>query len=199
MYSLICSIFLCNADLSSSAISQKLLKIASKGYEYSKSHNITHSPIMIIADYSQASTNKRLWIINMETKKVLANSYVAHGLNSGSNFATRFSNNFASKKSSLGFFITQNHYIGSHGKSIKLKGLEKNINDNAFKRGVIIHSASYVNEATIDSLHRLGRSWGCLAVNKNTLHTILEHVTQPSLVLSYYPDSEWINSSRLLS
>ena len=82
---------------------------------------------MIIADYSQASTNKRLWIINMETKKVLANSYVAHGLNSGSNFATRFSNNFASKKSSLGCFITQNNYIGRHGKSIKLKGLEKNI------------------------------------------------------------------------
>lgn len=198
MYSLICSILLCGLDFGSYNINQKLLSVANKGYEYAKSHNITHSSIMIIADYSQPSVNKRLWLVDMESRQVIANSYVAHGLNSGVNFATSFSNNFSSKKSSLGFFVTHYNYIGSHGKSIKLKGLEKNINDNAFKRGLVIHSANYVNENTIDNLHRLGRSWGCLAVDRNTLNKILEYVKEPSLVLSYYPDAKWMNKSKLL-
>jgi hypothetical protein len=120
--------------------------------------------IISIADMEQSSTAKRLWIIDLDKKKVLLNTWVAHGNGSGSDKATRFSNVNDSFQSSLGFYVTGEVYSGKHGKSLRLDGMDAGYNDNARKRSIVVHGASYVGQGTINALGRLGRSQGCPAV-----------------------------------
>ena len=120
--------------------------------------------IISIADMDQSSTAKRLWIIDLDKKQLLLNTWVAHGNGSGSDKATRFSNVNDSFQSSLGFYITGEVYSGKHGRSLKLDGMDAGYNDNARKRSIVVHGASYVGQGTINALGRLGRSQGCPAV-----------------------------------
>src|SRR6188768_3633965 len=113
--------------------------------------------VLSIVDLSQSSNSKRLYIIDMAGKRVLYNTYVAHGRNSGEEFARSFSNKPESYKSSLGFYLTENTYQGEHGLSMKLKGIEKGINDVAKERGIVMHGAPYVSEVFINQFGRLGR------------------------------------------
>ena len=99
---------------------------------------------------------------------MLFNSYVAHGKNSGDKYASEFSNQNGSLKSCIGFFITAETYIGKHGYSLRIDGLEKNINNNARAREIVIHGASYASEVFIKKYSRLGRSWGCPALPLET-------------------------------
>ncbi|MGL5052246.1 MAG: murein L,D-transpeptidase catalytic domain family protein, partial [Cetobacterium sp.] len=94
--------------------------------------------LLTIIDYSKPSTEKRFFVIDIKNKKILVNSYVAHGKNSGGNIATSFSNKVSSNKSSLGFFLTENTYIGGNGYSLILNGLERGINDKAKERYIVI-------------------------------------------------------------
>jgi hypothetical protein len=112
----------------------------------------------------QSSTAKRLWIIDLDKKELLLNTWVAHGNGSGSDKATRFSNVNDSFQSSLGFYVTGEVYSGKHGKSLRLDGMDAGYNDNARKRSIVVHGASYVSQGTINALGRLGRSQGCPAV-----------------------------------
>ena len=120
--------------------------------------------VISIADMEQNSTAKRLWIIDLDKKELLLNTWVAHGNGSGSDKATRFSNVNDSFQSSLGFYVTGEVYNGKHGRSLKLDGMDAGYNDNARKRSIVVHGASYVGQGTIDALGRLGRSQGCPAV-----------------------------------
>ena len=120
--------------------------------------------VISIADMEQNSTSKRLWIIDLDKKELLLNTWVAHGNGSGSDKATRFSNVNDSFQSSLGFYVTGEVYNGKHGRSLKLDGMDAGYNDNARKRSIVVHGASYVGQGTIDALGRLGRSQGCPAV-----------------------------------
>ena len=149
--------------------------------------HIEKNNILSIADLSQSSKAKRLYVIDIENKKVLFNTYVAHGRNSGDEFASSFSNKENSYQSSLGFYITANTYQGAHGLSLKLKGIEKGINDIAETRGIVVHGASYVSESFINNFGRLGRSQGCPAVPIELCTPIINSIKGGSCFLCFTP------------
>ena len=120
--------------------------------------------IITVIDFTRPSSEKRMWIIDLKTNKLLLNTYVAHGQGSGGNLADSFSNIEESHKSSLGFYVTSETYIGKHGLSLRLDGHDKGINDKARNRAIVVHGASYVSESFIKTTGRLGRSFGCPAV-----------------------------------
>ena len=169
-------------ELHSVDLSYKAYKNALIGYNaYTKDSVITSSTIAII-DFDLPSTKKRLFIIDIDKNKVIYSSLVAHGVNSGENYASKFSNINGSHQSSLGFFNTQNTYIGKHGVSLKLNGLEKGINNNANTRNIVIHKADYVSFEFISKNNRLGRSHGCPALPIKDYDKVLSHLKNGTLL-----------------
>lgn len=163
-----------------------------------KKQHLVNSNLLSIADLSQSSNSKRLYVIDMEKKKILFNTYVAHGRNSGEEFAHSFSNKVNSFQSSLGFYITENTYQGKNGLSMKLKGIESGINDNAEQRGIIMHGARYVRESYIKLNGRLGRSQGCPAIPQELCKPIFGYIKGGSCLFIFYPDSNYLHKSTLL-
>lgn len=162
-------------------------KIAFEGYENLKSQNKIENNILTIIDFSLSSNSKRLWVIDMEANQVLFHSLVAHGMNSGQEFATDFSNVAESYKSSLGFYLTAEIYQGKHGSSLKLDGIEKGVNDNARGRAIVIHGADYVSENFIKNNGRLGRSQGCPALPKDISKEVITKIKNKSVLFIYHP------------
>ena len=113
---------------------------ALKGFYLLKEKGLVQKDILTLVDFSLSSNTKRLWVIDLATNTILYNSLVAHGRNTGDEFANSFSNSSESFKSSLGFYATGEIYNGKHGMSLKLDGLEKGVNDNARARGVVMHA-----------------------------------------------------------
>jgi hypothetical protein len=132
--------------------------------------------ILTVVDFTQASTAKRMWIINIQDKKMMLNTYVAHGQGSGVDLATKFSNQAESHESSLGFYVTNETYLGKHGLSLKLDGQDKGVNDLARDRDIVIHGAEYVSEGFIKQTGRLGRSFGCPAVSPELNEKIINMI-----------------------
>jgi hypothetical protein len=160
---------------------------------------IMNSKIISIVDFSQPSANKRLYVIDLEKKEILFNTYVAHGKNSGQEMATAFSNTPTSNKSSLGFYVTSHTYNGKNGFSLQLEGQEKGINDNALDRGIVMHAADYVNEQYIQSQGWIGRSQGCPAVMPELNKPIVETIKEGSCFFIYYPDPNYLERSAILN
>ncbi len=146
--------------------------------------------LLTLIDFSLPSTARRLWTINLETGEVIFNTFVAHGRNSGNNEAESFSNIPQSFQSSLGFYLTSQVYSGKHGRSLRLTGLEKNINDKAWERAIVIHGADYVSENFIKVHGRLGRSHGCPAIPPEITAEFIETVKEGSLLFIYHPRYE---------
>jgi hypothetical protein len=144
--------------------------------------------ILTIVDYTRPSTEVRFFVIDIEHKKLLYKCLVAHGKNSGDNYAKSFSNDTESLKSSLGFFLTAETYSGSHGYALKLDGLEKNINDNARVREIVIHGADYVSDEFIKKYGILGRSWGCPALPAGISKEIIDKISGGSCLFIYSDD-----------
>jgi hypothetical protein len=142
-------------------------------------------PILTLIDFSKASTEERFYVIDMDKKAILFKSHVAHGKNSGANYATSFSNEKGSYQSSLGFYLTENTYQGKNGLSLVLNGLEKEINDNAKVRAVVIHGADYCNPKQSTIMGRLGRSFGCPALPTKLTKPIIETIKNGSLIYIY--------------
>ena len=153
--------------------------------------------LLSIIDYSKPSNEKRLFIIDVENRKLLYNTLVAHGKKSGYVEATKFSNKYGSHKSSLGFFRTGNSYYGKRGYSLQLDGLEKGINDNAKQRGIVIHGANYVSERIAKGNGVIGRSWGCPAVPKKLSKEIINLLKGGSLLYIYADDEVYKENSIL--
>lgn len=151
---------------------------------------LAKNSIVTLIDFSLPSTAKRLWTINLETGELLFNSLVAHGRNTGSDLAQSFSNVPQSFQSSLGFYLTDHVYVGKHGNSLRLKGLEKNINDNAWKRAIVVHGADYVTDSFIKQNGRLGRSQGCPAIPPEITEEFINTVKEGSLIFIYHPGYE---------
>lgn len=147
--------------------------------------------ILTVADFSQSSTKNRLWVIDLDAKKVLYNTYVAHGQGSGGEFATRFSNVDGTHASSMGFFVTGNTYVGQHGNSLRLNGMDKGYNDAALRRAIVIHAADYVNKNIIKSQGRLGRSWGCPALAPELAQPIINKIKDGTCLFIYTPDKSY--------
>lgn len=154
---------------------------------------------LAVIDFSLPSSEKRLWIFDLQRKRLLLKEYVAHGQRSGDNFATRFSNTDGSHQSSLGLFRTQESYHGSHGYSLRMDGLEPGINDRARERAIVIHPAPYVNPAWIKKQGRIGRSHGCPAVRPEVARMVVDSLKGGQFMFSYYPDQKWLASSLYLN
>jgi hypothetical protein len=162
---------------------------------YSQIENLKNKNLITIVDYTLPSTQKRLFVIDLEHKTLLYQCYVAHGKNSGGNVADSFSNAPESLKSSLGFFLTAETYNGKHGYSLKLDGLEKGINDNARSREIVVHGADYVSEKYIKQFGRLGRSWGCLALPPEILKELVDKISNGSCLFIYANDKFYNQNS----
>jgi hypothetical protein len=153
---------------------------------------------LTVIDFSRPSTEKRMWVYDLRTHAVLFHEHVAHGRGSGENLASMFSNTPESNRSSLGLFRTGEAYIGKHGLSLRLDGLEPGINDRARERAIVIHGADYVNPATAAALGRLGRSLGCPAVSPQVATPLIQAVKNGGLLFAYYPQQSWLTGSAYL-
>ena len=172
---------------------------ALKGFNILKAKGIVQKDILTLVDFSLSSNTKRLWVIDLTTNTVLFNSLVAHGRNTGEEFATSFSNDASSFKSSLGFYLTGEIYQGKHGRSLKLDGLEKGVNDKARERGVVMHAADYVSETFIKSNKRLGRSQGCPAIPAELTAELINTIKNKSCLFIYHPSRNYTDVSKMAS
>ena len=153
--------------------------------------------IAAIVDYSKSSNEQRFYVLDLDARKTVQTSLVAHGRNSGNEFARDFSNEDGSKKSCSGFLLTLNTYSGQHGYSLQLKGLEKDINDQSFKRAIVIHGAGYVSDEFIKKYGRLGRSWGCPALPPSLSRKIIDTIKGGSLLYLYAGNNKKRTASNL--
>lgn len=154
--------------------------------------------VLTVIDYTKPSTERRLWVFDLVHTRVLFEELAAHGKNSGENLAVRFSNAPNSLMTSLGTFLTSQTYVGKHGLSLRLEGLEKGINDNSMARAIVLHGADYVSEAIAKTKGRIGRSWGCPAVRPEISRRLIETLQGGSVVFAWYPDPGWLRTSRLV-
>jgi hypothetical protein len=153
------------AHLKEAGLSEPTFEKALTGfYNLKKAGQLSRKSILTIVDFDQLSTKKRMYIIDLDKKEMILNTWVAHGQRSGNDEAVKFSNQNDSFTSSLGFYITGEVYRGMHGKSLKLDGMDDGFNNNARMRSIVVHGAAYVSPGTINALGRLGRSQGCPAV-----------------------------------
>lgn len=186
-------------QLGNLGLSEDAYNYAVQGYEYLRNEGkLNNDQILTIVDFSLPSSAKRLFVLDLKNNKVLYNTYVAHGRNSGKEYAREFSNKPESYKSSLGFYITQGTYIGQHGFSLKLEGEEEGINDNALSRAIVMHSADYVNNKLIKKQGYIGRSLGCPALPKQLYRPIIQKIKDGSCLFMYSPYSNYISQSKLL-
>jgi hypothetical protein len=167
-------------------------------YGFREAGSITKD-ILTIIDFGLPSTSKRLWIIDLTTNTVLFNSYVTHGINSGLQYATNFSNDDGTNKSSLGFFATAETYNGKNGLSLKLDGLEQGVNNNARNRGLVVHGAYYANPNILQTQNYLGRSQGCPAIPSKLTSKIINLIKNKSCLFIYHPSRDLKNLAGLVS
>jgi hypothetical protein len=163
-----------------------------------RSGAVSAPPTLTVIDYSKPSTERRLWVFDLKAKELVYEELVAHGQGSGANMATEFSNDNESHQTSLGLFVTRDTYVGKNGYSLRLDGLDRGVNDRARERAIVMHGAPYVSEAFVKANGRLGRSWGCPAVSDAVAKKMIDVVKGGGLVFSYYPDAEWLKTSKYL-
>lgn len=154
--------------------------------------------LISIADFSQSSNQQRLYILDLEKRELLFQTYVAHGRNSGEEFAKKFSNLPGSYQSSPGCYITLETYVGEHGISLRMEGKDKGINHAAFARAIVMHGADYVSEDFIRTHGRLGRSLGCPAISNELAEPIIRTITGGSCFFIYTADPAFHHASALL-
>ncbi|PZR19658.1 MAG: hypothetical protein DI539_13225 [Flavobacterium psychrophilum] len=180
-------------------LSREAFLCAMQGYSsLQQSGELRNSRYLTIADFSLPSSQKRLFIIDMKTGKLIYNTYVSHGRNSGTDMATHFSNRPESNQSSLGFYVTGDTYRGSNGYSMKLTGMEEGINDNAFIRNIVMHGSAYVSEKVIAMKGYVGRSLGCPAIPAVLTKAIINTIKNGSCMFIYGNDQRYLAQSRIL-
>ncbi|MFD2201576.1 murein L,D-transpeptidase catalytic domain family protein [Shivajiella indica] len=171
-----------------------------KGYLKLKSEGkFPEGKPLTVIDFTLPSSEKRMWIIDMNNGEILHFGYVSHGRNSGDLMAKKFSNVSSSYMSSLGFYLTGETYQGKHGYSLRLDGLEKGFNDKARERAIVIHGANYANESFIKQTGRLGRSLGCPALPEEIAGDIINLIKENSLLFIYGQDEDYLTKSALLN
>jgi hypothetical protein len=164
-----------------------VLEEALRAHARAEREGLTQRQILTVIDYSLLSRVPRLWVLDLETGRVLARELVAHGRNTGADAARSFSNRPGSLQTSLGTFITGATYHGKHGLALRLKGIDRGVNDRAEARAIVVHGADYVNAGIIESLGRLGRSQGCPALSRRAAPRIIELIRGGTVVFAYYP------------
>jgi hypothetical protein len=177
-----------------------VLSLGIKGYlKLKDQRKLPEGKPLTIIDFSIPSSEKRMWIIDMEDGRIIHHGHVSHGRNSGDLLAKNFSNINSSYMSSLGFYLTAETYQGKHGYSLRLDGLEKGFNDNARNRAIVIHGADYAKEDFIRQTGRLGRSLGCPALPNEIAGDIIDLIKEKSLLFIYGKDDNYLNQSQILN
>ena len=159
--------------------------MAEKAYNCKVKSGLIHNPHLVIVDFTKPSSQKRMWVLDMQHHKVDYVLLVAHGVDSGDLYATEFSNKMGSHESSLGLYITQNSYDGKFGYALRLQGLETGINNNAYARDIVMHGSTYVNQATVDEYGLAGETWGCFGLNKRYASHVIDAIRGGSLIFAY--------------
>lgn len=180
-------------------LSREALNYAYKGQqELAREGKLDNPNVLTVIDFTQPSDSKRMYILDVKNFRVLLNTYVAHGKNSGLSYANRFSNNPRSLQSSLGFYITKNIYFGKHGLSLKLSGQERGYNDNAEERAVVVHGANYIGEQHLSAPY-MGRSFGCPAVPLRQAPKVIDLIKDGTCLFIYHPSKSYLHGSRILN
>ncbi len=185
-------------NLVKQGLSYEVFTKAYNGYKKLEKENklSTVKRKLTIVDFSLSSNEKRIWVIDLTQRKLVYHNLVSHGRNSGNLMANQFSNQPGSYMSSLGFYVTGQTYFGKHGLSLRLNGMEKGFNDNAYDRAVVIHSADYVSEEFVKKVGRLGRSQGCPAIPEEGHEEFINQISGGTCLFLYYPDKAYeANSS----
>ncbi len=154
---------------------------------------------LALIDFSLPSVERRLWIFDLQTKKLLLSDYVAHGRGSGDNYARSFSNQEGSLQSSLGLFTTSESYVGIHGRSLRLDGLEPGINDQARARAIVVHGAEYVDPQLAITQGRIGRSFGCPALRPSIVNKVIDALQGGQMLYAYFLDRHKPSISRMIN
>ncbi len=167
-------------------LSPKVLARALDAVDAARARGLSgRDDLLTVIDYSLPSTKPRLWVLDLANGKVLFRELVAHGQGSGGNYATRFSNRPDSHQSSLGLFLTADTYTGGNGYSLKLRGLESGVNDLAESRYIVMHGAWYVSPEHARVHGRIGRSWGCPALPKESAGPVIDTIKDGSFLFVY--------------
>ncbi len=163
-----------------------------------KSGAVKDPSTLTVIDYSKPSTTDRLFVYNLRSHELMYHELVAHSMGSGDNYATMFSNEPETHRSSIGLFVTEDTYVGKNGYSLRLNGLDTGFNDRARERAIVMHGAPYVNTTFAKAQGRIGRSWGCPALREAVARQVIDTLKGGNLVFSYYPDERWLSSSKYL-
>lgn len=187
-------------NLKKSGLNQKAFEYAWRGYHnLVKKGVLSKTNVLSICDFTQSSRRKRLYIIDVQNKKLLYNTYVAHGMNSGVEYATSFSNKAESFKTSLGFYMTTKTYVGRNGLSLKVTGLEKGYNNLAAKRGIVLHGSDYIGYDYLKNNGEMGRSLGCTAIPNAVNAKIIKSIKNGSCFFVYHPTKKYLNESSIIN
>jgi len=176
----------------------RTLTMALRAYAKARARGDVKTPILSIIDYTLPSTEKRLWVLDVERRRVLFRELVAHGKRSGDNVARAFSNVVGSHQSSIGVFRTGECYVGQNGVSLRLEGLEPGINDHAAERAIVMHGAPYVSTEFAAQHGRIGRSFGCPAVRPAIADSLIHTIRGGTLLFASCPDSTYAAGSAYL-
>jgi hypothetical protein len=186
-------------DLQKGGLDPKAFEYAWRGYHNLVKKGLIHKrTVLSICDFSQSSRNRRMYVIDVQHRKLLYRTFVAHGQNSGDEFASDFSNEPDSYKSSLGFYITQKTYVGRNGLSLRLNGVDPGYNDMAMKRQIVLHGSSYASERYMEDYGNLGTSLGCPALPAEFSGRIIRAVKDGSCLFIYHPTQQYLDNSAVL-
>ena len=181
-------------------LSEEIFSLAFSGFEKLNAQGrLSADSILTIIDFSKSSRENRLFVVDLKKQELLFKSIVAHGRNTGEEFAKSFSNAMNSHKSSLGFYVTGGTYMGSNGFSMLLNGVEKGFNDKAKDRAIVMHGADYASEQVIRYKGYLGRSYGCPALPRPINKKVIETIKEGNCMFIYYPDHKYLSNSRILN
>lgn len=180
-------------------MSPYLKKRVINSLDCAQKYKLYYQPRLAVIDFSLPSSKKRLWVFDLKSRKLLFHSYISHGIRSGKLKSMSFSNRNNSKATSIGLYKTGSAYYGRHGLSLKLIGLDRGFNDQAYNRFIVIHGGWYVNDDFIRQYGRAGRSWGCPALPTDLTKKIINSIKDDALLLAYYPDINWLSQSKYLN
>jgi L,D-transpeptidase catalytic domain len=186
--------------LEKTGLKKEVFEYALKGYEeLAEQNKINRTGILTICDFSQSSRRKRMYVVDLENYKLLMQTHVAHGKNSGREYATRFSNKPESLQSSLGFYVTRTTYYGGHGLALTIDGMEPGINDKARRRKIVVHGSDYVGNDYLRFSKYIGRSFGCPAVPAKQSRKIINTIKNGTCFFIYHPTKKYIETSKILN
>ena len=175
-------------------------RMALEGHARMMAKGLLDNPrYLTLVDFSLPSTDKRMWVMDLDAQEVVYHTYAAHGVASGSNYATDFSDIPQSHQSSLGFYLAAESYVGKHGLSLRLDGIEPGINGKARERAIVLHGADYAEADFIRQHGRLGRSQGCPSVPRALSGPIIEAIQGNSCLFVYAEQEAYLAKSSLLS